>query len=202
VTSRDPRIDAYIKRTAEFARPVLSHLRVLVHDACPDVEETIKWGVPHFDHHGIMCMMAAFKAHAVFGFWKGKLIVDPGDARSLQAMGQFGRIRALQDLPADRAIKGWIKRAAALNEAGVKVARPVKHAKPAGRAAARTPADLAAGLRRSAKARTHWETLPPGQRREYIEWIIGAKRAATRLKRLATTLEWLAEGKRLNWKYQ
>ncbi len=208
LTTRDIRIDAYIKHAAEFARPILTHLRALVHEACPDVGETIKWGVPHFDHHGIMCMMAAFKAHAVFGFWKGTLIVDAGDARSREAMGQFGRIRALQDLPPDRAIKGWIKRAAALNEAGVKVVRPPKHAKPATsatpgtRAGARTPADLAAGLRKRAKARQHWDAFAPGQRREYIEWITGAKRPETRAKRLATTLEWLAEGKRLHWKYQ
>lgn len=196
---RDSRHDAYIAKAAPFARPILRHLRDLVHAACPDVTETVKWGMPHFEHHGILCMMAAFKAHCVFGFWQSKRIVDPGDAKALAAMGQFGRIRSLDDLPSDRAIKAWVRKAVAVNESGRIAAAPRKHPR---RPAPRTPADLSAALKANAKAKAHWEAFAPSHRREYVEWIVDAKRPETRAKRLATTVEWVAKGKGRNWKYE
>lgn len=195
---KDPRVTAYIAKTAPFARPILSHLRALVAEACPAAIETIKWGMPHWEHHGLLCMMAAFKAHCVFGFWKSKLIVDPGDDTALAAMGQFGRIRSLEDLPSDRAIKSWVRRAAALNAGGTKAPSPRKHTR---RPAPRTPADLAAALRADPTAKAHWATFPPSHRREYVEWIVDAKRPETRARRLATTLAQVARGQGLNWKY-
>src|ERR687892_455281 len=119
---KDPRVDAYIENSAAFARPILKHLRKVVHAACPDVEETMKWSVPHFDYRGgMMCSMASFKAHCTFGFWKGSLVL--GDKATDGAMGQFGRITSIEDLPAEKALTSYIKKAAQLNDEGVKVDR-------------------------------------------------------------------------------
>lgn len=197
--ARDPRIDAYIAKSAVFARPILEHLRALVHEACPQVEETMKWSMPHFDHHGILCGMSAFKEHCAFGFWKGKLVFD--DPKSLQAMGQFGCIRTLKDLPSDRAIKSYVKKAAALNESGEQAPRPLKDPKRRAQLD-KVPDDLAAELRKNARARKAFEGFSPSSRREYVEWITEAKREATRATRLATTIEWLEEGKKRHWRYQ
>lgn len=195
MATRDPRVDTYIAKSADFARPILVHLRKLVHAACPGVSETIKWGVPHFDYKGMMCSMASFSGHCTFGFWKGALVLDGRAERT--AMGHFGRITSLDDLPADRMLIAYVKKAAALNDNGVKVARARPAKKPA-----RTPADLAAGLRTDAAARRTFAALSPSHKREYIEWITEAKTNATREKRVATTIAWLAEGKARNWKYQ
>ncbi len=90
MASKDPRIDAYIAKSADFAQPILKHLRKVVHAGCPKVEETLKWSMPHFDYKGVMCGMAAFKAHCVFGFWKESLIFDSGKAPEKTAMRSFG----------------------------------------------------------------------------------------------------------------
>jgi uncharacterized protein YdeI (YjbR/CyaY-like superfamily) len=191
---KDPRIDAYIAKSADFAKPILKHLRALVHKGCPGVEETIKWSMPHFDYAGgPLGGMAAFKEHCAFGFWKGSLIV-PG---SRDAMGQFGRITSVKDLPSDSVIVGYVKKAAELNESGVKVARPAKHAKKE----IPIPKDLAAALKKNAKARATFEGFRPSHQREYLEWITEAKTDETRNKRLATAIEWMAEGKPRMWKY-
>jgi hypothetical protein len=202
----DPRIDAYIARSAEFARPILTHLREVVHEACPDVEETMKWSMPHFMYHGMLAGMSAFKQHAAFGFWKGALVAEAmgagkGTGKSGEAMGDFGRITSLKDLPARATLVRWVKTAMRLNEEGVK--RTPKRPK-APRKPLPTPLDLTAvlGKRANAKARAAWAGFSPSHRREYIEWITEAKTDATRAKRLATTLEWLAEGKDRNWKYR
>lgn len=198
--ARDPRIDAYIAKSADFAQPILTHLRELVHVSCPEVVETIKWGAPHFEHLGMLCGMAAFKQHCAFGFWKGKLVFDD-DKRSLEAMGQFGCIRSLKDLPSDRAIKSYVKRAMKLNESGEKVARPLKDPKRRAQLD-QVPDDLAAALRKSARARKTFDGFNPSSRREYVEWITEAKRETTRATRLATTVEWLEAGRQRHWKYQ
>src|SRR4051812_42128922 len=122
---RDARIDAYIANAAEFARPILLHLRELVHAACPDVEETMKWSFPHFQYKGMLCGMTAFKEHCAFGFWKHKLIVQKGVA-SEEAMGQFGKLTKLSDLPAKKVLTGYIQQAMKLNDDGVKVPKPAK----------------------------------------------------------------------------
>ena len=192
----DPRIDAYIAKAAPFARPILEHLRKLVHEGCPEVVETIKWSAPAFDFEGALANMAAFKAHVAFGFWKGSLVFESDKEK--EAMGQFGRIASLEDLPADRTVVALVKKAAKLNASGAKVPRPRKHPTPA----LAPPPDLAAALKKNAKARATFEAFPPSHRREYVEWIVEAKTDATRAKRLATTLEWLAEGKSRHWKYQ
>jgi len=191
---RDPRIDAYIAKSPDFARPILKHLRDVVHEGCPGVEETVKWSMPHFDYHGgPLAGMAAFKAHCAFGFWKGSLIV-PG---SSYAMGQFGRITALSDLPSDKVLVGYVRKAARLNEEGVKAPRPIKPAKKE----IRIPPDLSSALKRNPKARTTYEGFSPSRKREYLEWITEAKTEDTRKKRLDTAIGWMAEGKPRNWKY-
>jgi uncharacterized protein YdeI (YjbR/CyaY-like superfamily) len=195
----DPRVDAYIAKSAEFARPILQHVRGLVHRACPDVEETMKWGFPHYQRAGsIICGTAAFKAHCALGFWHQDLqaLIAQEGGGSDAAMGQLGRIASLTDLPDDKALLRYLKHAVRLVESG-KRARPVR--KP--RAAPPVPADLAAALRKTPAAAATFEKFSASHRREYIEWITEAKRDATRKKRLATTLEWLAAGKSRNWKY-
>ena len=196
--SRDPRIDAYIERAAPFARPILAHARALVHQACPQVEETIKWGMPTFVHAGgILCGMAAFKQHASFGFWKHALVVGEGEPRD--GMGSYGKMTSVDDLPAKKTLLAHIRKAMKLNEDGVKM--------PAARKAAsklppEMPEDLVAALNKDKAAKATFDAFPPSCRREYIEWIVEAKREETRAKRLAQTVEWLAEGKRRNWKYE
>lgn len=195
----DPRVDAYIADAAPFARPILVHLRTLVHAACPEVEETIKWGMPFFVYRGALCHMAAFKRHCAFGFWKGRQIVGADAPES--AMGQFGRIGKASDLPPKKTIVAYLKQAIALNEAGVPAAT---RARKAPKPEAEVPAELAAAFasKKHAKARKAFEAFSPSHRREYVEWIVEAKRDETRARRVATTLEWLAEGKPRNWKYE
>jgi len=193
--TRDPRIDSYIENSAEFARPILTHLREIVHAGCPDVEEGWKWSFPHFMHHGVLCSMASFKAHCAFGFWKSSLVLDgPGDE---EAMGQFGRITSLKDLPGKRAMIAYVKKAAALNEAGIKVQRTTKAP-----AALKIPADLAAALNANRKALDTFDAFSTSHKREYVEWITEAKREETRAKRLEQAIAMLADGKTRHWKYQ
>jgi len=195
---RDPRVDAYIAKSPEYARPILAKLRELIHQGCPEVEETIKWSAPFFEFHGLIGGMAAFKAHCGFGFWKEKLVFD--SPKAMEALGQFGRIAALADLPPDEVFVGYVRKAAELNASGEKVARPKKHAKPP----LRIPKELAAAfeLKKHAKAKAAYEGFAPSHRREYVEWIEQAKRPETRARRIASTLEWLAQGKRHNWQYE
>ncbi len=193
----DPRIDAYVAKAQPFARPILRRLRAIVHKGCPEVTETIKWGFPHFEHHGILCSMAAFKAHCVFGFWQGRDVVATGSG--LQAMGDFGRIESLADLPTERRLVALVKKAAAMNESGQRPARPVKHAKGA---LPRMPVDFRRALDSDERAAATYAAFPPSARRDYLEWIVEAKQAGTRERRIATAVAWLAEGKRRNWKYE
>lgn len=196
--ARDPRVDAYIASSADFARPVLTHLRDVVHATCPDVEETMKWSFPHFMYQGMLCSMASFKGHCALTFWKGALVLD--GAGSDGAMGQFGRITSIADLPAKTVLAGYVKKAMTLNERGVKA--PIRAKVRVARPALPVPPALAAALARNAKARTTFEKFSPSQRREYVEWISEAKTDATRERRVATAVEWLAEGKTRNWKYE
>ena len=198
MSTHDPRIDAYIAKSADFAQPVLVHLREVIHAACPSVEETIKWGFPHFMHGGrILASMASFKAHCAFGFWHGDEVAGTG--RDGEAMGQFGRITSLKDLPSKRELASVVKRAAALIDAGVKRARAPKTGE---KPPPVLPDDLAAALARNPAARKTFDNFPPSQQREYIDWIAEAKRSETRERRLGDAVDWLAKGLRRNWKYE
>lgn len=193
----DPRIDAYIEKSADFARPVLVHLRKLIHAACPDVTETLKWSMPSFEYKGILCDFAAFKAHCTFGFWKQSLMESDAFPRNKTAMGSFGRITSLKDLPSDKVMIGLIHQAMELNEKGVKVKKT-----PAAKKDLIVPDDLNKALTKNKKARAQFDKISYSHKKEYVEWITEAKTEPTRLKRLATTIEWLAEGKGRNWKYE
>jgi len=191
----DLRVDAYIAKAGDFAKPILTHLRKLVHKACPEVEETIKWGFPFFLHKGMLCSMAAFKAHCAFGFWQRKLVMD-GDEQE-RGMGQFGEIKSLADLPSDKVLLGYIEKAARLNENGIK---PVR-VKPSPKKKLKVPEYLVKALKGNSKAQATWDGLSYSHRKEYIEWLAEAKRNETRARRLETTLQWLSQGKARNWKY-
>jgi uncharacterized protein YdeI (YjbR/CyaY-like superfamily) len=195
--TRDSRIDDYIARQAEFARPILAHLRETVHAACPAADETLKWGMPTFMYKGeILAHMAAFKAHASFGFWRGSLVVGEGQEQR-DGMGQFGRITSVGDLPPREAIEEMVRKAVALADAGVKPPRN-KTAKPP----AEPPPDLVAALADNGEAAATFDGFSPSCRREYVDWIVEAKRPETRRKRIAEAVEWMAEGKKRNWKYE
>jgi uncharacterized protein YdeI (YjbR/CyaY-like superfamily) len=194
----DPRTDAYIAKSADFAQPILRHLRQLVHQACPEAEETIKWNFPVFMHKGMLCSMAAFKEHCTFGFWKAPLIFAKHGERAKEAMGHFGRITSLADLPSDKMLRGYIQKAAQLNETGLKLPRKTR---PKVDRALEVPVDLEAALQVNKKARSTFESFSYSHKKEYVEWIAEAKREDTRQKRLETTLQWLAQGKSRNWKY-
>jgi uncharacterized protein YdeI (YjbR/CyaY-like superfamily) len=169
----------------------------VVHAGCPEIQETIKWQFPCFDYKGPLANMASFKEHCAFGFWKASLLLE-GDAEAeAKAMGHFGRLRSLADLPPKKVLIGYVRKAAALNAAGVKMPR-----RSAPKAALQIPDDFAAALQRNKKAQSAFEKFSPSCRREYLEWITSAKRAETRAQRLATAIEWIADGKSRNWKYE
>jgi hypothetical protein len=199
---RDPRVDAYIDKAAPFSRPILKHLRKVVHAGCPQVQETIKWGMPSFEYKGILCGMAAFKQHAVFGFWKEKVLEKrlPLDVRTQQdGMGTYGCLRSLGDLPPAAHLRRLVVEAAKINDAGIKAdegrKRPPRPPLP-------VPDHFMAAIRKNRKALATFEAFSPTNRRDYVEWITEAKRAETREQRIATSIAWMAEGKPRMWKYQ
>lgn len=193
----DPRVDAYIKKAPTFAQPILAHLRTLVHAAVPDVAETMKWSSPHFDYKGIFCGMSAFKQHVGFGFWKAGLMKDVLPGSGLSSAGQFGKITTLGDLPSEQQLTKIIKVAKKLNDDEVKAPPMRKGPRPA----LKPPADLLAALSKNKKAKSTFDNFPPGQQREYVSWVLDAKQAETRAKRISTAIEWMADGKVRNWKY-
>lgn len=196
----DPRIDAYVAKSAPFARPILAHLRALVHRAVPDATETIKWGMPFFTVDGTpLCNLAAFKAHAAFGFWRRDITEEFEKLHANgTAMGAAGRITSLADLPPDKIIVAFLKTAAERTRAGLPP-RPKRKIAP--RRPVRVPTDFAAALKENKAAAACWENFSYSHRKEYLEWITEAKRPETRAKRISTALAWLAEGKARNWKY-
>jgi uncharacterized protein YdeI (YjbR/CyaY-like superfamily) len=199
--TRDPRVDAYLAKSAEFAKPILTHFRAIVAEACPDATETIKWGTPSWDYAGSpLCSMAAFKQHCSFGFWKANLLTLNGKPLGFGAGGQLSSVTSLKDLPSRAALVKLVKQAARLNADGVKESVMSGRSR-APREALPVPPDLKRALAGNTKARGAFEKFPPGHQREYVEWITAAKRDETRARRVATTLEWLSHGKPRNWKY-
>lgn len=198
--SRDPRVDAYIGKSPEFAKPILNYLRETVHAAAPDIEETVKWSAPFFLHNGrILCHMAAFKQHCAFGFWKTTSVLK--DRKKDDSAGQFGRILTVNDLPPTGTLVRYLKKAMKPNAARAiapVTAKSTAKKKPD----IPMPETLASALRKNRKAKTAFDALSPSHRREYSEWIAAGKADATRARRVATTIEWLCEGKSLHWKYQ
>jgi len=206
-TNFNSKVDTYVARAQPFAQPIMEHLRQLVHKACPEVEETIKWSRPFFAYRSaILCNMSAFKGHCSFGFWGEEMSVVLRGAKVLRedGMGSLGRITSLKYLPSDKQMLGWLRQAAEFVDSGQHTSpiaarrKVVKAPKPV----LETPAELATALKRNKKAAAVFAALSPSCKREYIDWIADAKRADTRDKRIATAVEWIAEGKQRNWKYQ
>jgi uncharacterized protein YdeI (YjbR/CyaY-like superfamily) len=197
---KDPRVDEYIAKAADFAQPILRHLRKVVHAGCPEVEEAMKWSAPHFLYKGMLASMAAFKSHCAFGFWKGTVLAERHGAtdRLGEAAGQFGRITKIADLPDEKTLIAYVREAAALNDEGAKVARKPKTEK---KADLEVPDDLHEALAKNRKAQATFEGFSPSHKREYVEWLSEAKTDATRKRRLDQAVEWMAEGKSRHWKY-
>ena len=196
---KDARIDAYIDRSADFAKPILKHIRKLVHAGCPEVEETLKWGHPSFVHKGILCGMAAFKNHCAFILWKGALILDDRGTRVDGGMGHFGKLSKLGDLPKDGVMLGYIRRGAQLNEQGIKVPGKVRSKE---KKELKVPSYFLKALRRNTKAFETFRGFSYTNKKDYVEWITEAKTEETRSNRLATAIEWMADGRARNWKYE
>jgi uncharacterized protein YdeI (YjbR/CyaY-like superfamily) len=194
--TRDPRVDEYIENAAPFARPILTEIRARVHKSCPDVVETIKWRNVSFEHHGMLAGMASFKEHCAFGFWKHDLVVG-AEAKAKEAMGSFGRITKLSDLPSKAEFGSLVKKAVQLNVEGVKNERPKNPQKKIA-----MPAPLATALAKNKKAKTAFDAFSPSKQREYMEWIGSAKQDDTRRRRLEQAIAWISEGKSRNWKYE
>jgi len=187
---KDPRVDAYIARANDFAKPILKQIRAAVHKGHPVASETIKWGVPAYvDARGIVCMSAAFKQHCAWVFWSGRKPASV-DAK------QFRRLTSAEDLPSRRALVALVK------EAATSVAAPKQTTKKRTAKPVAVPAYFSAALRKNAKARAAFDAFPPSHRREYIEWIDSAKTDETRQRRIMTALQWIASGKSRNWKYE
>jgi uncharacterized protein YdeI (YjbR/CyaY-like superfamily) len=202
MATKSKEIDAYIAKSADFAKPILNHLRELVHKTCPDAEEKMKWSFPHFDYKGeMLCSMAAFKQHCSFGFWKASLMKDPvlvEMAKSEVAMGHLGKITSLKDLPPDKKIIAWIKEAMKLNDEGRKVVKT----KPVVKKELEVPDYFSKTVKENKKAWTTFEAFSPSAKKDYVEWVTEAKTEETRNKRLTQAIEWMAEGKKRNWKYE
>jgi uncharacterized protein YdeI (YjbR/CyaY-like superfamily) len=199
----NPGIDAYIKKSPEFAQPILTHMRALIHKACPEVEEQIKWSVPSFEYKGPMMGIAAFKQHCSLGFWKASIMKDKEilfGEKTFMAAGNLGRITSLKDLPKDKVIIGWIKEAMKLNDENIKVPKdkPRKHEKKE----LVIPPYFITAVKKNKKAWATFENFSYSQQKEYVEWITEAKTEETRSKRLSQAIEWMTEGKTRNWKYQ
>ena len=195
--SRDPRVDAYIAKAQPFAQPILSHVRERVQAVLPGAEETLKWSMPAYTLGGkIVLITAAFKAHMALNFWRGQEL--RGDAANADAMGQFGKIRSINELPADAELDRLILEAAEL----ATIAPAPRKTKHAPKPAPELHPEFATALAKAPKAKANLDAFPPSAQRDYFEWVAEAKQDSTRAKRIATAIEWLAEGKRRHWKYQ
>jgi hypothetical protein len=189
-------VDAYIAKSADFAKPILNRLREIMHAACPDTEEQMKWSFPHFGYKGMLCGMAAFKAHCTFGFWLSDKVAAAVGKEGAVAIEKCNRLTAVDDLPSKKTLTACIKAAMKLNDEGVKLSRPKKP-----KAVLAVPDDLKKALKANVKAQVTFTGFSPSKQREYVEWITEAKSADTRQRRLATAIEWMSEGKPRNWKY-
>lgn len=198
----NPVIDNYIDKAEPFAKPILRHIREIVHEVCPEVKELIKWNFPHFDYKGSMfCSMAAFKHHAVFGFWKASIMPDPDNILTTtdrESMGHLGKLISVNDLPSDEILKKYLREAMRLNDEGVKLPEKSKQGE---KKLPEAPLELISALNVNATAKATYDGFSNTNKKEYIDWINEAKTEETKSKRLATTIEWLAEGKIRNWKY-
>jgi uncharacterized protein YdeI (YjbR/CyaY-like superfamily) len=198
---KDKRIDSYIAKSATFAQPILKHMRQLIHKADPGVQETIKWGFPHFEHNGIVCSMASFKEHCTFLFWKASLMSDSCNIfkeTASTAMGQLGRIEKISDLPPDKVLVEYLKEAVELNKNNIKM--PSRSGSSV-KKELKVPGYFLKALKKNKDAVKNFENFSYSHKKEYVEWITEAKTEATRERRIETAVEWISEGKQRMWKY-
>lgn len=198
----NPKVDEYIAKSSDFAKPILEHIRQIIHENVPEVEEKIKWGMPFFDYKGeMLCHIASFKQHCVMGFWKASLLSDPTlleNAKTEVSMGHLGKITCLADLPTNSKLIEYLKEAMALNDKGIKVAKP----KPEKIEELPLPSDFKEKLAKNPLAIEYFENRSPSFRKEYIVWITDAKSETTRKSRIEQAVEWIGEGKTRLWKYE
>lgn len=201
MAKRSPEVDAYITGSAEFARPILSRIREAFHAGCPALDERIKWGVPSFEYKGLLGGMAAFKKHVAFGFWKSRLMKSFSERFAAAPRASFmgARLESVKDLPPKRVMVAFVREAVRLNEEAIREPRPARPSRPSRVA---VPRDLKIAIAANARATKTFDALPPSAKRDYVEWIVEARTEATRARRLDTAVQWLAEGKRRNWKYE
>jgi len=203
MANKDERIDRYIVKSADFAKPILKHLRTLVHKACPGIEEAWKWSFPHFDYMGSsICSMAAFKQHCAFGFWKASIMPDPEKILTVKekdAMGHLGQIKSLDDLPSDKILIAYIKEAARLNKEGIKLPSKTKSTE---KKELEVPDYFIKSLNKNKTAKKVFDGFSYSHKKEYVEWITDAKSEETRQSRMDTALEGIGEGKSRHWKYK
>lgn len=203
MATKDKRIDAYIEKSADFAKPILKHFRELVHKTCPDVEETMKWSFPHFDYKGsAICSMASFKQHCAVSFRKASLMKSAdtlvAKAKTEEAMGHLGKITSVKDLPKDAVLAKYIKEAMELNDKGIKLSVKTK---PAVKKELEIPEYFMKALKKNKAALKTFEGFSNTNRKEYVTWVVDAKTEVTRNSRLETAVEWMSEGKTRHWKY-
>lgn len=206
-SSYDPRIDLYINNAKPFAQPILHHLRELVHKACPNVAETIKWSRPFFEYKGsILANISAFNEHCSFGFWGEEIGAVLRQANIIQdgGMGSLGRVTKLTDLPPNKQMLSLLKQATAFIDQGTYTS-PIAARKKVVKAPKKAPAiptEFTTALKANQAASKTFAAFSPSCQREYTEWIAEAKREETKQKRIQQAIEWIAEGKQRNWKYQ
>jgi uncharacterized protein YdeI (YjbR/CyaY-like superfamily) len=197
-----PAIDEYINKSEEFARPILLHLRKIIHLACPDVEETIKWSFPNFEYKGqILCSMASFKKHCSFGFWLGAEMEDPENILNKVGntnMGNFGKIINHNSLPDDNIIIKYIHEAMKLSESGTKK----KTSKIKDKKSLEIPVYIIEFIEKYPKAKVVFNNFSNSCKKEYVQWIEEAKQVSTKLKRLEKAVSMMEEGKEFNWQYK
>jgi len=201
MATKNPAFDAYIAKAQPFAQPILRKLRTLVHKAVPGVTEELKWSTPHFTYKGMFCGMAAFKAHCIFGFWKSGLLPKIGLRNGGAPLGAFrSKITSIDDLPSDASILKLLKAAKRLNDDGVEL--PKRKVKPVRDRVVTVPPAFMKAIKANKKAHAAFAKFPYSHKKEYVQWITEAKRPETRDRRVAQAIEWMAEGKSRNWKYE
>ncbi|SEW41674.1 Uncharacterized conserved protein YdeI, YjbR/CyaY-like superfamily, DUF1801 family [Chryseobacterium wanjuense] len=197
----DTKVDEYIEKSPDFAKPILQYLRETIHEVCPDAEEAIKWKFPTFMYKGkILCSITSFKQYCSMGFWlhgEMKTIKELETNAEKSSMFSLGKITKMEDLPAKPLLKKAILEAMELTDMGVtmKKAVPSKTETP-------IPDYFKEVLQHNKKAWEVFEKGSPSFRKEYINWITEAKTEATRNKRMEQAIEWISEGKGRNWKYE
>ncbi|KAF2080744.1 YdeI/OmpD-associated family protein [Flavobacterium sharifuzzamanii] len=193
-------VTAYIAKMADFAKPILNHLREVIFSACPEAEENIKWGTPHYSYKGDhLVMMGGFKQHCSFSLYKAELMKDAEIQASVKAGKKFGymdKIKDLSELPSKEKLTAYIKEAMVFNENGTAKPKPVKEKSTAEVVA---PKEFVDALKKDTKATEIFESKSPSFRKNYIIWIADAKTDETRNKRISQSLEWIAEGKDRFW---